>query len=260
MKQLLWVFGLVLCCTTISLSGCITVPQAEHKADIDRAVSSHIKLAYKYLRADQPNEAKRHLSQARALRPKSEVVHNALAIFYDYLHNPEKEEEHLKKALKYNPNYPAARNNYGLLLSGEGRYEEAVEQFYIAAHDLDNPNSGLAYANLGRCYQAMGNNEKAMKAYRKAERLHSAGPSIFLAMAELYFADQDNKDAQRYYDNYVAFTPTQSAAALWLGIRLSDRLENMSKKAHYETMLEEQYPDSEQYNKWLQWNQKKGEQ
>lgn len=245
----------VLMCLSLLLAGCVNVQNMEHQKDIDDAVAARVKAAMEYLRYDQPNEAKRHLSDALALRPKSPMVQNGLAMLYRYMHDSASEEEHLKLALKYDSSFAPARNNYGIMLTEQKRYPEAIKQFEMAASDLDYASSGLAYANLGRCYELTGNADKAIWAYQKAMLLNSAGPDIYLNLASIYFERKDYASAQHYYDSYTKIQNPQGPDGLWLGIRLANQANNRNARASYELALKNLYPKSAQYQAWQKWNQ-----
>lgn len=248
----------VLIVLTLLLSACVNVQKMEHEKEIDDAAKTRVKAAMAYLRYDQPNEAKRHLADALALRPKSPMVQNGLAMLYRYMHDATSEEEHLKLAIKYDGNYSPARNNYGVMLSGQKRYKEAIKQFQIAASDLDNASSGLAYANLGRCYELLGNDDKAIWAYQKAMLLNSAGADVYLNLTNIYFQRKDYPSAQHYYDTYTKIKNPQGPDGLWLGIQLADKTNNRNARASYELALKNLYPDSAQYKAWQKWTHTKG--
>jgi type IV pilus assembly protein PilF len=248
----------VLVCLSLLLVGCVNVQKMEHEKDIDDAVANRVKAAMEYLRYDQPNEAKRHLSDALAMRPKSPMVQNGLAMLYRYLQDPANEEKHLKLALKYDSSFAPAHNNYGIMLTSQKRYPEAIKQFEMAASDLDNASSGLAYANLGRCYELTGNQDKAIWAYQKSMLLNSAGPDIYLSLATIYFGRQDYASAQHYYDGYTKIQNPQGPDGLWLGIRLAAQANNRNAQASYELALKNLYPNSAQYQTWQKWSQTQG--
>lgn len=245
----------VLMLLTLLLAACVNVQKVQHEKDISDAVTARVKAAMEYLRYDQPNEAKRHLSDALTMRPESPLVQNGLAMLYRYLHDPASEEKHLKLALKYDGHFSPARNNYGIMLTEQKRYPEAIKQFEMAASDLDYASSGLAYANLGRCYELVGKDDKAIWAYQKAMLLNSAGPDVYLNLAVIYFKRKDLASAQHYYDSYTKMQNPQGPDGLWFGIQLAQQAHNRNARASYELALKNLYPDSAQYQAWQKWKQ-----
>lgn len=252
-----FVFGWMLM-FTLMLTGCVNVQDMERDKSIDDAVNAHVKAAAEYLVHDQPNEAKRHLSEAIQLRPKSAMVQNGLALLYRYLHDQENEEKYLKLAIRYDGKYAAARTNYGVLLASEKRYKEAIKQFQVAATDLDNPSSGLAWANMGRCYERMGEDDKALVVYRKAALLSSTSTDVYLNMANIYLKRKDLAAARQVYGTYTRLQNPQGPDGLWLGIQLADQAGDANARASYEMALKNLYPQSPQYQTWLNWSRSGG--
>ena len=85
--------------------------------------------------------------QANAL---SDEAHFELAYAYQMLDFGEKAVESYRKAVKLNPKYAVAWNNLGILLSAQGKQEEAIACFG-ASHDTE-PTFLLALFNRGMTY------------------------------------------------------------------------------------------------------------
>jgi type IV pilus assembly protein PilF len=240
------------------LCSCVNVHELQQQKSMKEAAAKNVAVAMQYLRYDQPNQAKMHLAKALEQQPHSAMVQNGLAILYRYLQDPVREEEHLKQALSDDKHFSPARNNYGIMLTRQKRYEEAIEQFSAAAQDIDNDNSGLAYANMGRCYELMNENDKALWAYQKAVLLNSAGPEIFLNMATIYFRQKNYPNAEHYYKRYTKSQNPQGADGLWFGIQLANAMGDVNSRASYEMALKNLYPTSTQYEAWQKWSQAHG--
>ncbi len=240
----------------LGLSGCVTVPAEGQGADIDAAVRDRVSAGMEYLKDDKPADARRHFSRALELNDDSAMAHNAMALLYRYEGDSKLEEEHYREALSIDPDYSTGRNNLGIMLHREGRYEEAAEQFRRAAEDPDYDGRANAYANLGEALLSAGQTDKARKALRRATRLNSSNMRARRRLARLHFKQEDYRRAYRYYQQYVEAVESQSAAALWLGIRLAHELENKDDQSSYELALKRLYPDSEQYRQWRDWQGK----
>lgn len=235
------------------LAGCASHERQENKQRQDRAIESQVAVAMEYLRLDQPNNAKRNLANAQEMSQSDSRVLNGLALYYRYLGDERKEEHYLKRAIRSNKKFSAAHNNYGTLLVRQQRYEEAVKQFRAAADDLNYSGSGSAYANLGICYELMGDKEQALWAYNKANLLNSASPSIYLSMANLYIDEQSYGDAWSVYQQYISEQNPQSAEGLWVGIRLAHHRKDADLRASYELALKNRHADSKEFKAWQQW-------
>lgn len=249
---------LLLTLLAVCLSACVNAQQVQREQKVDQAVSDYVNLAQMYLQKGRPNGAKHYLFKAKERRPKNPSVQNALATYYRYMNEPDQQEKHLKLALEYDGDYAPARNNYGIMLTKQGRYDEAIKQFLHAATDLENTDAGLAYANLGRCYELDKQVDKAIWAYKKAIRLNYHAPAVYLALTSIYFERHQFDTAQQYYKKYTKADKTQSAAGLWMGIQLAAISKDEDAKASYEMALENLYPKSSEYKAWKHWSRSEG--
>ena len=243
----------VLLALLASLAGCITVPAGDSARDVEKAVRDRVAAGMEYLKDEQPGDARRHFSRALQLKDDSALAHNAMALLYRYEGDSENEEHHYREALRAGSDYSTARNNFGIFLHRQGEYEKAAEQFRRAAEDPDYDSRGKAFANLGEALMAAGDNEDAKEAFKRASRLSKGSLRAQLQLARLYFQDENYRQAQRYYRRYTERTETQSAAALWLGIRIAHHLEDKDDQSSYELALKRLYPESPQYREWKQW-------
>ena len=240
----------------LALSGCVTVPAEGTGPDIDQAVRDRVAAGMEYLKDDQPSDARRHFSRALELDDDSAMAHNAMALLYRYEGDAELEEEHYREALSINDDYSTARNNLGIMLHREGRYEEAAEQFRRAAEDPDYDSRANAFANLGETLLSAGKTDEAEQALHRATRLNSSNMRARMQLARLHFKQDNFRRAYRYYRQYVDAVETQSASALWLGIRLAHELDNKDDQSSYELALKRLYPESDQYRQWRDWQGK----
>jgi serine/threonine protein kinase/tetratricopeptide (TPR) repeat protein len=78
-------------------------------------------------------------------------------------------EEAYRRAIELNPNYATAHDGYAMLLSAQGRFDEAVEQFSKAS-DLD-PLSLIIAVHAGWPFYFARDFESAIKRFRKALEL-----------------------------------------------------------------------------------------
>jgi len=79
----------------------------------------------------------------------------------------DKATEAYAKAIALKPDNPAYHNNYGLALARSKKFEEAQAELSKAAQ-LDPPNAGRYYYNLGALYTNSGQSGPAEEAFKKA--------------------------------------------------------------------------------------------
>lgn len=236
------------------MCGCVSA-DPKHR-DPERAVANHVTAGMEYLRLGQPANARRHLVKAIKINDSSAEAHNALALLYRYEVDDEREEHHYRKALRANPDFAPARNNYGIFLVRQKRYDDALKQFSRAAENVTYENRAIAYENMGRIYMLRDETELAIDAFNKALRLNPSGAGPTLDLAELYFKSGDIKSADFYYSNFARQANPQPARALWLGIRIAAELQQVDRVASYELALEKLYPQSPEYQEWKKWRGK----
>lgn len=224
----------------------------------DKAVRSRIVAGMEYLRQGEPSQARRHLIRAVELDDGSAEAHNALSLLYKYEGDAEREEYHLRKALRANPDYGPARNNYGTFFLDRGELERALRQFQRAADITSYTGRDLAYQNMGSVYVALNRDDEAIEAFNKALRLNSEATLPMLEMAALYL-DRDRADvARRYYDQYASRVDTQSARGFWVGIRVMHAVGDQDAQSSYELALQNIYPQSRELRLWQEWRQARG--
>lgn len=232
-------------------AGCTGVPIQD--IDVDKAVGVRVAAGTGYLQNGDPVRARHHLSRAIELDPGSAEAHNALALLYRYELDTEREEEHYRKAIRADGNYGPARNNYGVFLMRQGRHKDALKHFEAAANDTNYEGRDLAWENMGRVLLTLERPEEAKEAFNRALRLNPGATGALLAQAKLNFAEGKARVADRYYSSYQSQVGTQSAEALWLGIRIATELGQADRASSFELALRKLYPESPEFRAWQKW-------
>lgn len=249
MKQSLLVLlalGLLSACAVQEFEG-------ERKADPVAAARARVAIAAEYIQKKQPELAIQHLERALEQDSKSAEAHNIMGVLLEQDDNFAKAEQFYKKALSLNDNYPQARNNYAVLLFRLKRYKEALVQFEIAADDLSYERREVALEYAGRIYLMLDNKAKA---YSSFERLLKLSPRLIepaLLLAQLSYDNKNYDESARYYQKFLRNLgkERQSAAALWMGIKLARLKKDIDTIASYELVLREFYPQSPEYKEHL---------
>jgi tetratricopeptide (TPR) repeat protein len=119
-------------------------------------------------------------SKASTLDPTQIAVWSQLAESYvrlaqtktgpDFDATMQKGLEAYQKAIELKPDDPATHNNYGLALAKAKKFPEAQAELQKAA-ELDPPNGGKYYYNLGALEVNSGQNDAAAEAFKKAFEL-----------------------------------------------------------------------------------------
>ena len=132
MNRILLAVGLVLV-----LSACVTEVTGTYaqKVDDEVVMQKLIDLGIGYLRQGNYARAKYNLSKALEIDSGSPLAHTTFGVVFQLEGENSLAEDHFKQALKSDPTFSQARNNYGAFLFDRGRYAEAIEQLEFAAQD-----------------------------------------------------------------------------------------------------------------------------
>ncbi|MDO6497675.1 type IV pilus biogenesis/stability protein PilW [Photobacterium sanguinicancri] len=243
--------ALVLC---VFLAGCVTVDPNQHsngKAfDSIEASEARIALGLSYLEVGQWQRARKNLDQALAYAPKYYRAQNAMAYYYQKVDEGDKAEAMYKRALKDSPKNGDVRNNYGVFLCGQERYDEAIDAFERAIKQPYYYLTSASYENAGLCRLKQGENEEAVFYFERALAHDPQRARSLLQLAQLNIASNNYKDAR-----VLLFTFNKrygyKADSLSLLIQLEQQSGRLTQAEKYVDLLQEQFPDSQQYQNYL---------
>lgn len=236
------------CLVALLTAGCVTETNKPNRQSVDKvkALELHIQLAEGYIRNSNRESARHHLRKAFEIDRNSAPATAAMAKLYELEGESKLAEESYRNALRRDRNLTTARNDYGLFLYRKKRYEEALEQFEIAAADLDYDNRARTLVNVGRTARKLGKDERAETVFKHALVLNRQLPSAMIELAEISFLKQDYANAKSYLDLYTT-TTRPSARSLLLGIRIERTFGNKDKEASYALALRNLFPYSREY-------------
>jgi type IV pilus assembly protein PilF len=239
---------------TLVLSACITTEGRvfTNEAAPQEALQTRVELARRYVAEGNWEDAKRNLAVANEIDPNSPDVHEAFALVYQSTGEYELAEVSFKKAIAEKRDFSRARNNYAAFLYSRKRYAEAEEQLELVVKDLLYESRPQAFVNLGLCRLQLGDNDGAREALVRALTMNRTNTIALLELAHIEYEAENWAASQRYFDVYRTILKRPSPRALWLGVRLSDKLENGNAKASYALALRNLYPDSGEFQAYEQ--------
>ncbi|WP_372748366.1 type IV pilus biogenesis/stability protein PilW [Litorivivens sp.] len=231
------------------LSACVTTTDSPYsdKKNEAKALELSSQLARTYIHSGEWNAAKRHLRYAIETDPKNVEAHEGLALVFQNTGELELAEKHYQSALKYGSENSRVRNNYAAFLFGLERYNEAAKEFERVVEDVLYEGRLNAFLNLGRCYEKLDRPKDAVTTYKRAYFMDKVSRPAMLGLARSNYALGDYPSAQAFYDEYRRLSDKQSAASLWLGIRLADVFGDQNTHASYALALKNLYPKSREY-------------
>lgn len=180
--------------------------------------SLHEVSAYVYIRVEKYKIATENMEKALPLAKgsyKKARYHYILGQLYAEQGNRTKAREHYKIVTKGSPPYEMAFNakiNLARNYDPANKAEVRSARRYLKSMLKDDKNTAYyaqVYYELGVIEQKEGNSELAIDYFKLSSQNNRANGDqkalVFLAMADIYFARPDYKNAQVYYDSAVYF-------------------------------------------------------
>jgi len=222
------------------------------------AAENYVQLGLGYLRRGDRQRSRANLLKALERDDESADAHNGLALLFQLEDENVLAEEHFKKAIDFEPELTRVRNNYGVFLFRQKRYEDAEKQFLIASEDISYSRRANIFLSIGQIAKLLSKPEEAKQAWEKAIKLNPKLPSPFLELAEVYFKEGDYPKTKRYLEHYETLSKP-SPRALWLAVRLEHAFGNKDGVASKAMALKNMFPYSEEtleYKAWLKAQEK----
>jgi type IV pilus assembly protein PilF len=237
------------CALLLLVSACVTTKESvfTNEASPEEAVETRLQLARSYIGEQNWEDARRNLKIAADIEPNAPDVHEAFALLYSATGENELAEERFKKAIALDPNFSRARNNYAGFLYKQKRFKEAEAQLEIVVLDTLYESRSRAYLILGLCRLNLDDIPGARDAFSRVLKIQRTNSIALLELAQIEFQMENWSAAQQYYGRYRSVVRRQSARALWLGVRLSDKLNDNDAKASYGLALRNIYPNSAEF-------------
>ncbi|MCQ1057034.1 type IV pilus biogenesis/stability protein PilW [Photobacterium sp. DNB23_23_1] len=245
-----WTMYLLLCsfmagCVTVDESG--NVPQSMNKIEASEA---RVTLGLGYLEKGQWQRARDNFELALRYAPRYYRAQNAMAYYYQRVDEPESAETMYRQALKDSPKNGDVRNNYGVFLCSQGRYDDAINEFERAIKQPYYYLTSASYENAALCSLEQGNQPQARGYFEKALSYDPYRARSMLNLSKLDIETQNFKEARvrlfKFNKRYG-----YKADSLWLLIQLEQLAGSDSQADKYAGILKAQYPNSQQYQKYL---------
>lgn len=229
----------------VSLGGCATDPASEIPENLQKASQFNTELGLGYMRQGKFEVALKKLQTALQQNPYNGNAHQYIAVLYQTLGEQDKAGHHYAQALELMPDNIFLKNNYGVYLCGEGKFDESRKYFREVLADPLYKNKPQVYENIGICAFEQGNVKLAEENFQKALAMSPRSAKSLLGMAELKFDEGKFRVARDYLYQYLQVAP-QTPASLWLGILLAKQTGNYNRIASYSILLKGKFPQSKE--------------
>lgn len=205
----------------------------------------YVRLAVGYMQEGQLDTALKKARRALKLEPDNAEAHNIIALIYDRLGQAGLAEQHFKRGLKIQPRHSYMLNAYGTYLCGNGRYDEADEQFQMALKNPLYKTPEVAYTNAGICAGRKPDLVRAEYYLRKALENNPKLPVTLLQMSRVSYDKGEYLSGRAYLERYLGVA-RHTASSLWLGIQIERELGDQNAVSSYSLSLRNNFPDSQE--------------
>jgi type IV pilus assembly protein PilF len=233
----------------VVLAGCASqankLETGEPRNAAENRARIHTELGAAYYGAGQMPVAVQELKEAIKADPDYGPAHSQLGLVYMTLNEDAAAQQSFERALKIDPTDSSTNNNYGMFLCQRKREKEAMKHFATALKNPLYATPENAYTNAGVCSRMLGDDVKAEEWLRKALALQPNQSQALYQLADIAFKRDDLMNARALLNRHMQVS-TPSADALWLGVRIEQRLGNRTALASYGTQLNNRYPEAPQ--------------
>lgn len=220
-------------------------PSSEADAQAYERAKIHTELGAQYYAAGQMGVALEEFNTAQAAERRYIPSLYMLGLVYMELKEDAKAEMYFRRALDLDPNNSEARNNYGWFLCQRGHIDESIQQFLAALKNPLYETPDKPYVNAGICSLKRNDDKSAEEYFQKALRLSPTQPQALLALADVYYR-QNNLPAARAQLLVYNKNQNPTPESLWLGVRIERKLNDRNAESSYAQMLRQRFPLSKE--------------
>lgn len=214
-------------------------------ADARTRAMLHSDLGVGYLTRGQMQIALDELNQAIKIDPTYSPAYNAMGLVYMNLGEDASATWYFEKGLRLTPDDSEINNNYGWFLCQKGKYQEAINHFYVALKNPLYQHPETAYANIGICSARKGDLVVATDYLERSMQVRPEFPIALLNLADIAFREARYTDARAYLGRLQLQGPLD-AQGLWLGVRIERMRHDRSAMDSYALQLRNRFPASKE--------------
>lgn len=238
----------VLLVLALVLAGCISSssrPTPAKRATSD-AAEYNLQLGISYLRKNNLQAARQKLEKALEQDSSLATAHSALGIVFERLEDPVGAERHYRRAVDLDSSDPDNLNALAVFVCARKQSpEEALKLFDRAIAiplSVRNANRPMLYTNAGTCAKRL-DLARAENYLRGALAQDPQFPDALFQLADVALERGNPLQARAFLERYLG-QRKPSAAALWLGVRIEQALNDNSAAAGYGEQLRREFPDA----------------
>jgi len=182
---------------------------------------------------------------AKKCIPKDPEVYYWLGRIYYARAEKGKARENFRQAVTLNPAYPEAHEFLGIMSLEEGRYEDAIADFQVAANDDQFRMAYESWNNIGWAYMQQGRFAEAEKAFSRSLALNPRFCVAHSNLGEMRAKQKNYAAAQNEYAKAIEQCPSYARVHRLLGIEYSRQGKVSQACREFQLSLKNSVPESE---------------
>jgi Tfp pilus assembly protein PilF len=155
----------------------------------EEKIKKHLEKGNEYAAAGNLDKAMTEFKKVLKIDPANPLAHNNMGIIYKRNGLYVTAIDEFKQALEGMPNYYKTYNNLGNIYYEREYYDEA-EKYYLKCLKV-KPDFAECYWNLALCYEAAGEDDKAIRRFEKFKDL--SNDPAYIGLAQQHIDDLENK-------------------------------------------------------------------
>lgn len=208
----------------------------------------HLQLGVRYLSMNKLELARENLIQALNENSGNAQAHNALAVLYEKLNQPDQAKDHYETALDLQPDDLSTMNNFGRFLCDHGEFDKGMNLLSEASSNPLNDRQWLALTNAGRCQLGIGQKQSAENYFRQALQVNSSYAPALSEMQKIAYEKGDYWSAKGFLQRYLGVADHTPETLLFAA--LTERaLGNKELAKEYKNLISEKFPLSNEAKK-----------
>ena len=232
----------------LSLAGCVTTssrPEPQPTSSTD-AARYNMQLGISYLRQDNLPAARDKLEKALEQDPGLATAHAALGVVFERLEDPDGAERHYRRAVELDGSDPDNLNALAVFTcSRKDKPKDALKLFDRAIAiplSVKTANRTMLYTNAGTCAKKV-DLERSEAYLRGALTQDPNFPDALYQLADVSLERGNALQARGFIERYLA-AGKPTPAALWLGVRIEQSLNDAAAANRYGEQLRRTFPES----------------
>ncbi|MGM0555127.1 MAG: tetratricopeptide repeat protein [Myxococcota bacterium] len=219
---------------TVMAAGCAGAQQKKDEQQKTKDAEWHYEMGAGYFESQEIPLAIRELHKAIEMKPDLYKAHHLLGFIYMGRREYAKSIQHFKETLRLKPEYHFAKNNLGTVYLAMERWREAAEIFEEL---LDQPlytTPELAHNNLGWAYYNLREYRQALQHYKKATFLKPQMCLAYNNMGRVHEAMGNTLQARSQYQKAIRKCPNNYAEPHFNLGKLLQKQGSSEARAHFQ--------------------------